>query len=90
MRYIPVIMFVAVMSPAIAWSQSQLDRPDPGIGEGFANAMAEKFMADHDLNRAEADCLVYEVVQEARRISHGKDQDTLARELLHLCRNIGE
>lgn len=82
-----MLISLAIMTllPGMALSQGPLDRPDPGIGAGFANAMAETFMQDHDLSRTEADCLVYEVVQEARRISHSKDQKTLAKELLHLC-----
>ncbi len=76
---------IATLLPGAAFAQSPLDRPDPGIGAGFANAMAEKFMTDHGLSRAAADCLVYEVVEEGRRISYSKDLDTLGRELLHLC-----
>ena len=82
--FIALTIVALLGGPALA--AGGLERPDPGIGEGFANAMAESFMKDHGLSREEADCLVYEVVQEARRIGHTKSADVLAAELLHLCK----
>jgi hypothetical protein len=45
-----------------------LKRPDPGIGEGFASAMENKFKTAFGVNGDEAKCLVYEVVTWAGKV----------------------
>ena len=52
--------------PLLAAASTDLARPSPGIGEGFATAMRDDYMKTFDLNAAEADCLVYEVTAEQR------------------------
>ena len=47
---------------AFAQQSPNLKRPDPGIGEGFASAMENKFKTAFEVNGDEAKCLVYEVV----------------------------
>ena len=47
-------------------SVAGLDRPDPGIGEGFAAALADQFKTAFGLHAAEARCLVYEVMTDLR------------------------
>src|SRR5262249_29096902 len=67
-------------------SGSSLDRPDPGIGEGFATAMVGQFRATFGVNDAEARCLVYEVMTELR--ATGKYDSTpvdLARKVAPRC-----
>lgn len=41
---------------------TNLRRPDPGVGAGFASAMEKQFKTAFGLNDDEAKCLVYEVV----------------------------
>ena len=47
-------------------SVAGLDRPDPGIGEGFAAALADQFKTAFGVNDAEARCLIYEVMTDPR------------------------
>jgi hypothetical protein len=53
-----------VASPGLAQQHpgESLARPDPGIGEGFASAMAAQFEEAFGVNAAQANCLVYEVM----------------------------
>lgn len=79
------LAILAVLSgPSLA--QGKLDRPDPGIGEGLATAMAEGFMQTFGVSRAEADCLVYEVTMKAKATGHSKTPDEYAKDLLPLCK----
>jgi len=52
--------------PDATAADSALERPDPGIGEGFANMMAEQFETAFGVGQPEADCLVYEVMTNLR------------------------
>lgn len=80
----PVLAILATLSgPVLA--EGKLDRPYPGIGEAFANAMAEGFMKTYGVSRAEADCLVYEVTMKAKATGHSKTPDEYAKDLLPLC-----
>lgn len=64
----------------------KLARPDPGIGQGFANAMAGKFNTVFGVNRAEADCLVYEVVTRLRETRLYNQADVeVAKEVAPRC-----
>jgi hypothetical protein len=67
-------------------SAASLDRPDPGIGEGFATAFADQFKTAFGVNDAEAKCLVYEVMTEVR--AKGKYDNTpfdVARKVAPRC-----
>lgn len=71
MRLTSIAAFVFAVTlagilPAAGQPASTLERPDPGIGEGFATMLAEQFMDSFGVDRAEADCLVYEAMTELR------------------------
>jgi hypothetical protein len=59
-----VVLCLVAASPGLAEQRAgrSLARPDPGIGEGFSTAMAAQFEAAFGVNRAQARCLVYEVM----------------------------
>jgi hypothetical protein len=57
---------LAMLASHSSVAQQGLDRPDPGIGEGFATAMVGQFRSMFGVNEAEAKCLVYEVMTELR------------------------
>jgi hypothetical protein len=59
-----VFLCLLVASPGFAQQRpgESLARPDPGIGEGFASAMAAQFEEAFGVNAAQANCLVYEVM----------------------------
>lgn len=59
-----VVLCLLAASPGLAEQRAgrSLARPDPGIGAGYSAAMAALFEAAFDVNRAQAKCLVYEVM----------------------------
>jgi hypothetical protein len=69
MRFIwAALLCVLASQSSLAQQRSVagLDRPDPGIGEGFAAAFADQFKTAFGVNDAEARCLVYEVMADLR------------------------
>jgi hypothetical protein len=62
------LLCLLVASPGLAQQRpgESLARPDPGIGEGFASAMAAQFEATFGVNAAQANCLVHEVMTDLR------------------------
>jgi hypothetical protein len=58
------VLCLLAASPGLAQRRAgeSLARPDPGIGAGFSSAMAAQFEAAFGVNRAQAKCLVYEVM----------------------------
>jgi hypothetical protein len=68
-RFIWAALLCVLASPSSLAQQRStagLDRPDPGIGEGFAAALADQFKTAFGVNDAEARCLVYEVMTDLR------------------------
>jgi len=69
MNYAGIGLFCVLASQAAFAQQhlgTSLDRPDPGVGAGFASAMAGQFKTAFGVSDAEANCLVYEVMTELR------------------------
>jgi hypothetical protein len=88
-RFIWAALLYVLASPASLAQQRSaagLDRPDPGIGEGFAAALADQFKTAFGVNDAEARCLVYEVMTDLR--TTGKYDSTpvdIARKVASRC-----
>jgi hypothetical protein len=80
-------LLCALASPSsLAQQRAGLDRPDPGIGDGFATAFADQFKTAFGVNDAEARCLVYEVMTDLR--ATGKYDSTpvdIARKVASRC-----
>jgi hypothetical protein len=66
-------------------SAAGLDRPDPGIGEGFAAALADQFKTAFGVNDAEARCLVYEVMTDLRTGKYDSKPVDIARKVASRC-----
>ena len=66
MKRVILTAVLATLASHSSLAQQGLDRPDPGIGEGFATAMVGQFRSTFGVNDAEAKCLVYEVMTELR------------------------
>ncbi|WP_114646282.1 hypothetical protein [Pelagibacterium lacus] len=77
------MLLLVVAVPAFA--QVDLSRPDPGIGEGFAQAMAKQFQEHFDIEQERADCLVYEVVELGRAHGYSGTLVEMAEEVRHFC-----
>ena len=67
-RYAGVVLLCLFTSQgAFAQQSPSLKRPDPGIGDGFASSMENKFKTAFGVNGDEAKCLVYEVMAWVRK-----------------------
>jgi hypothetical protein len=69
LRYASFVLLAWLTANGALAEQSikSLDRPDPGIGAGFATRMEGQFKTAYGVNDTEAKCLVFEVMTYIRK-----------------------